>query len=117
MREEFEKAGLARQVWQFFTVVPDFRSTSVRAGRRAFDWPVIIRAVNTVDAMTASVPELPWPVLQTITGRILAEVPGVCRVLYDLTPKPVGTIEGICNIYSVMDIDIFSEIRIMCNRQ
>ncbi len=93
LREEFEKAGLARQVWQFFTVVPDFRSTSVRAGRRAFDWPVIIRAVNTVDAMTASVPELPWPVLQTITGRILAEVPGVCRVLYDLTPKPVGTIE------------------------
>ena len=93
LREEFEKAGLARQIWQFFTVVPDFRSTGVRAGRRAFDWPVIIRAVNTVDAMTASVPELPWPVLQTITGRILAEVPGVCRVLYDLTPKPVGTIE------------------------
>ncbi len=91
LREEFGKAGL--KVWQFFTVVPDFRSTGVRDGKRAFDWPVIIRAVNTVDAMTATVPEIPWAVLQTITGRILAEVPGVCRVLYDLTPKPVGTIE------------------------
>ena len=93
LREEFGKAGLADQVWQFFAVVPDFRSTGVRDGKRAFDWPVIIRAVNTVDAMTATVPEIPWAVLQTITGRILAEVPGVCRVLYDLTPKPVGTIE------------------------
>lgn len=93
LREEFGKAGLAKKVWQFFTVVPDFRSTGVRDGKRAFDWPVIIRAVNTVDAMTATVPEIPWAVLQTITGRILAEVPGVCRVLYDLTPKPVGTIE------------------------
>ena len=93
LREEFAKAGLADKVWQFFTVVPDFRSTGVRDGKRAFDWPVIIRAVNTVDAMTATVPEIPWAVLQTITGRILAEVPGVCRVLYDLTPKPAGTIE------------------------
>ena len=93
LREEFAKAGLAEQVWQFFTVVPDFRSTGVRDGKRAFDWPVIIRAVNTVDAMTATVPEIPWPVLQTVTNRVLAEVPGVCRVLYDLTPKPVGTIE------------------------
>ena len=93
LREEFGKAGLAEKVWQFFTVVPDFRSTGVRDGKRAFDWPVIIRAVNTVDAMTATVPEIPWAVLQTITGRILAEVPGVCRGLYDLTPKPVGTIE------------------------
>ncbi len=93
LREEFSKAGLAEKVWQFFTVVPDFRSTGVRDGKRAFDWPVIIRAVNTVDAMTATVPEIPWAVLQTITDRILAEVPGVCRVLYDLTPKPVGTIE------------------------
>nr|WP_295753844.1 glutamine-hydrolyzing GMP synthase [uncultured Oscillibacter sp.] len=93
LREEFGKAGLADQVWQFFAVVPDFRSTGVRDGKRAFDWPVIIRAVNTVDAMTATVPEISWTVLQTITGRILAEVPGVCRVLYDLTPKPVGTIE------------------------
>lgn len=93
LREEFAKAGLAEKVWQFFTVVPDFRSTGVRDGKRAFDWPVIIRAVNTVDAMTATVPEIPWAVLQTITDRVLAEVPGVCRVLYDLTPKPVGTIE------------------------
>ena len=93
LREEFGKAGLVKQVWQFFTVVPDMRSTGVRSGKRAFDWPVIIRAVNTVDAMTATVPELPWPVLKTITDRILAEVPGVCRVLYDLTPKPIGTIE------------------------
>lgn len=93
LREEFGKAGLAEQVWQFFTVVPDFRSTGVRNGRRAFDWPVIVRAVNTVDAMTAVVPEINWAVLKKITDRILAEVPGVCRVLYDLTPKPVGTIE------------------------
>ena len=93
LREEFDKAGLTQQVWQFFTVVPDFRSTGVRDGKRAFDWPVIIRAVNTVDAMSAAVPELAWPVLKTITSRILNEVPGVCRVLYDLTPKPVGTIE------------------------
>ena len=93
LREEFDKAGLTQQVWQFFTVVPDFRSTGVRDGKRAFDWPVIIRAVNTVDAMSATVPELAWPVLKTITSRILNEVPGVCRVLYDLTPKPVGTIE------------------------
>ncbi len=93
LREEFAKAGLADQVWQFFTVVPDFRSTGVRDGKRAFDWPVIIRAVNTVDAMTATVPQLPWAVLETVTSRVLAEVPGVCRVLYDLTPKPIGTIE------------------------
>ncbi len=93
LREEFAAAGLAQQIWQFFTVVPDFRSTGVRDGKRAFDWPVIIRAVNTVDAMTAAVPELPWAVLEKITGRILKEVPSVCRVLYDLTPKPVGTIE------------------------
>ena len=94
LREEFAKAGLADQVWQFFTVVPDFRSTGVRDGKRAFDWPVIIRAVNTVDAMTATVPQLPWAVLETVTSRVLAEVPGVCRVLYDLTPKPIGPIEG-----------------------
>ncbi len=93
LREEFENAGLTRQVWQFFTVVPDFRSTGVRNGKRLDDWPVIIRAVNTVDAMTATVPELDWAVLKRITDRILAEVPGVCRVLYDLSPKPVATIE------------------------
>ncbi len=93
LREEFDKAGLTDKVWQFFTVVPDFRSTGVRDGKRAYDWPVIIRAVNTVDAMSATVPEIDWAVLKRITDRILAEVPGVCRVLYDMTPKPVGTIE------------------------
>lgn len=93
LREEFDKAGLADKVWQFFTVVPDFRSTGVRNGKRLFDWPVIIRAVNTVDAMSATVPEIEWSVLKKITDRILAEVPGVCRVLYDITPKPCGTIE------------------------
>lgn len=93
LREEFDKAGLTEQVWQFFTVVPDFRSTGVRDGKRVFDWPVIIRAVNTVDAMTATVPEIDWNVLKVITDRILAEVPGICRVLYDLSPKGPATIE------------------------
>lgn len=93
LREEFDKAGLTNKVWQFFTVVPDFRSTGVRDGKRAWDWPVIIRAVNTVDAMTATVPEIDWAVLKKITDRILAEVPGVCRVLYDLSPKGPATIE------------------------
>lgn len=93
LREEFEKAGLADKVWQYFTVVPDFRSTGVRDEKRVFDWPVIIRAVNTVDAMSAVVPRLDWEVLEKITNRILAEVPGVCRVLYDLSPKAPATIE------------------------
>lgn len=93
LREEFDKAGLAGQVWQYFTVVPDYRSTGVRDGKRVFDWPVIIRAVNTVDAMTATVPEIDWAVLKKITDRILAEVPGVCRVLYDMSPKGPATIE------------------------
>ena len=93
LREEIDKAGLTREIWQFFTVVPDMRATGVREGKRAYDWPVIIRCVNTVDAMTATVPQLPWPLLEKITSRILSEVPTVCRVLYDLTPKPVGTIE------------------------
>ncbi len=93
LREEFDNAGLTNQVWQFFTVVPDFRSTGVRDGKRAFDWPVIIRAVNTVDAMTATVPEIDWAVLKKITDRILSEVDGVCRVLYDLSPKAPATIE------------------------
>ena len=93
LREEFDRAGLTSQVWQFFTIVPDMRSTGVRDGARVFDWPVIIRAVNTVDAMTATVPELPWALLKRVTDRVLSEVPGVCRVLYDLSPKPVGTIE------------------------
>ena len=93
LREEFDKADLTSKVWQFFTVVPDFRSTGVRNGKRAFDWPVIIRAVNTVDAMTATVPEIEFAVLRKIADRILAEVPGVCRVLYDLSPKGPATIE------------------------
>ena len=93
LREEFDNAGLSDKVWQFFTVVPDFRSTGVRDGKRVFDWPVIIRAVNTVDAMTATVPEIDWAVLKKITDRILAEVPGVCRVLYDMSPKGPATIE------------------------
>ena len=93
LREEFDRAGLTQSIWQFFTVVPDFRSTGVKDGVRRFDWPVIIRAVNTVDAMSATVPEIDWAVLKHITARILEEVPGVCRVLYDLSPKPVATIE------------------------
>jgi len=93
LREEFDKAGLTEKVWQFFTVVPDFRSTGVVNGKRVFDWPVIIRAVNTVDAMTATVPEIDWAILKRITDRILSEVKGVCRVLYDLSPKAPATIE------------------------
>ena len=93
LREEFELAGLRGKVWQYFTIVPDFRSTGVRDNARCFDWPVIIRAVNTVDAMTATIEQVEWPVLLKITDRILKEVKGVNRVLYDMTPKPVGTIE------------------------
>ena len=93
LREEFSKNGLEGKVWQYFTVVPDFMSTGVKDGKRSFDWPVIIRAVNTVDAMTATVEDVPFALLQHITARITAEVPGVNRVLYDLTPKPTGTIE------------------------
>ena len=93
LREEFAVAGLDKTVWQYFTVVPDFRSTGVRNGKRVFDWPVIIRAVNTVDAMSATVPDIEWTVLKKIASRILAEVDGVCRVLYDLSPKAPATIE------------------------
>ena len=93
LHEELAAAGLDRKIWQFFTVVPDFRSTGVKDGKRSFDWPVVLRAVNTIDAMTAEVPELPWSVLQRLTARITSEVPGVNRVLYDLTPKPSSTIE------------------------
>lgn len=93
LREEFDKAGLTQKIWQFFTVVPDLRSTGVRNGKRVWDWPVVIRAINTVDAMSATVPEIDWAVLKKITDRILAEVPGVCRVLYDLSPKAPATIE------------------------
>ena len=93
LREEFDKEGLTSKVWQFFTVIPDFRSTGVKNGKRAYDWPVIIRAVNTVDAMICTVPEIDYAVLKRITDRILSEVDGVCRVLYDLSPKPNATIE------------------------
>lgn len=93
LRDEFAKCGLAQKVWQYFTLIPDFRSTGVKNNARAFEWPVIIRAVNTVDAMTATVEEIPWEILKKITARILAEVPGVNRVCMDLTPKPCGTIE------------------------
>lgn len=93
LREEFASAGLAGKVWQYFTVVPDFKSVGVRENARSYEWPVILRAVNTVDAMTATVEQVAWPVLARITERITHEVPGINRVLYDLTPKPVGTIE------------------------
>ena len=93
LREEFAKNGLAGKVWQYFTIVPDFKSTGVRDGLRSYDWPVVIRAVNTRDAMTATVENVPFELLQHITARITSEVPGVNRVLFDLTPKPSGTIE------------------------
>ena len=93
LREEFAKHGLAGKVWQYFTAIPDFRSVGVRDNARCYDWPVIIRAVNTVDAMTASIEEIDYAILHKITNRILNEVKGVNRVLYDLSPKPVATIE------------------------
>ena len=93
LREEFAAAGLEGKVWQYFVSVPDFRVTGVKDDKRLYEWPAFIRAVNTVDAMTAEVPELDWALLKTIGGRIASEVDGICRVLYDLTPKPCGTIE------------------------
>lgn len=93
LREEFAKAGLDKKVWQYFTVVPDFKSVGVKNNERSYDYPVIIRAVNTVDAMTTTIEQLDWPVLIKITDRILAEVPQVNRVCYDLSPKPCATIE------------------------
>ena len=93
LREEFANAGLEGKVWQYFTVVPDYRATGIRDGKRAYDWPVVIRAVNSVDATAATAPELDWALLRKITDRILAEVPGVCRVLYEISPKPISTIE------------------------
>jgi GMP synthase (glutamine-hydrolysing) len=93
LREEFAKNGLEGKVWQYFTIVPDYKSTGVKDNKRSWDWPVIIRAVNTRDAMTATIEEIPYPLLHHITQRIITEVPGVNRVLYDLTPKPTGTIE------------------------
>ena len=93
LREEFAKNGLEGKVWQYFTIVPDFKSVGVKEGKRSFEWPVIIRAVNTRDAMTATVEDVPFALLQHITARITSEVKGVNRVVYDLTPKPTGTIE------------------------
>ena len=93
LREEFVLAGLDKTVWQYFTVVPDFKSVGVKDNARSYDWPVIIRAVNTIDAMTATIEQIAWPVLLKITDRILKEVPGINRVCYDLSPKPCATIE------------------------
>ena len=93
LREEFDKCGLAKKVWQYFIAVPDFKSVGVRDGKRYEGWPAIIRAVNTTDAMSATIEEIPYAVLHRITNRITAEVEGINRVLLDLTPKPVGTIE------------------------
>ena len=93
LREEFHNAGLDKKVWQYFTVVPDFKSVGVRDNARCFEYPVILRAVNTVDAMTATIEQIDWPVLLKITDRILKEVKNVNRVCYDLSPKPTATIE------------------------
>jgi len=93
LREEFEKNGLAGKVWQYFIAVPDTKSVGVKNGKRYEGWPAIIRAVNTTDAMTATIEEIPYPLLHHITNRITHEVDGINRVLLDLTPKPIGTIE------------------------
>ncbi len=93
LREEFDKNGLAGKVWQYFISVPDFKSVGVKDGLRYEGWPAIIRAVNTTDAMTATIEEIPYELLHKITDRITHEVPGINRVVYDLTPKPIGTIE------------------------
>ncbi len=93
LREEFRKNGLEGKVWQYFTIVPDFKSTGITDGLRTYDWPVVIRAVNTVDAVTAEVAELDFNLLAHIVDRITHEVKGVNRVLWDITPKPTGTIE------------------------
>lgn len=93
LREEFDKNGLNTKVWQYFIAVPDVKSVGVRDGKRYEGWPAIIRAVNTTDAMSATIEEIPYPLLHHITDRITKEVEGINRVLYDLTPKPIGTIE------------------------
>lgn len=93
LREEFEKNGLAGKVWQYFTVVPDFKSTGVKNGKRTFDWPCIIRAINTTDVMEVTVEHLPDQLIDHLVQRIIAEVPGINRVLYDFTPKPPATVE------------------------
>ena len=93
LREEFDNCGLAEKTWQYFIAIPDIKSVGVKDESRYEGWPAIIRAVNTTDAMTATIEEIPYPVLRKITARITAEVEGINRVLYDLTPKPTGTIE------------------------
>lgn len=96
VREEIEAAvaaGTTDLPWQFFAVVPDYRATGVRDGKRAYEWPCIIRVINSVDVMTATVPELDWALLHKMCDRILAEVPGICRVAYELSPKPIATVE------------------------
>ncbi|MBQ3384636.1 MAG: glutamine-hydrolyzing GMP synthase [Erysipelotrichaceae bacterium] len=93
LREEFHNAGLDRKVWQYFTIIPDLKSVGIRDNVRCEQWPVILRAVNTRDAMSATIEEIPYEVLKKVTDRILSEVSGVNRVLYDITPKPTGTIE------------------------
>ena len=93
LREEFAKAGLDKKVWQYFTIVPDFKSVGVKNNERCYEYPVIIRAVNTIDAMTASIEQIDWAILQKITDRILNEVKNVNRVCYDMSPKPCATIE------------------------
>lgn len=93
LREEFAANGLEGKVWQYFTIVPDFKSTGITDGKRTYDWPVVIRAVNTVDAVTADVAELDFKMMQHIVARITHEVKGVNRVLWDITPKPSATIE------------------------
>lgn len=93
LREEIANAGLDKKIWQYFVSVPDFKGTGVKQGKRAYEWPAIIRCVNTTDAMEVSVPQIDWDVLEKITRRIIDEVPGICRVCYDLTPKPPATIE------------------------
>ena len=93
LREEFARAGLQGKVWQYFTLIPDTKSVGVKDSARSYEWPVVIRAVNTVDAMTATIEHIDWPILDKITNRIITEVKGVNRVCYDLTPKPTGTIE------------------------
>ncbi|MBQ7255325.1 MAG: glutamine-hydrolyzing GMP synthase [Oscillospiraceae bacterium] len=93
LREEFAKNGLEGKVWQYFTIVPDFKTTGITDGKRTYEWPVVLRAVNTRDAMSATVENVPFELLQHITQRITAEVKGVNRVLFDLTPKPSATIE------------------------
>ncbi|MBE6136335.1 MAG: glutamine-hydrolyzing GMP synthase [Erysipelotrichaceae bacterium] len=93
LREEFAKEGLEGKVWQYFTIVPDFKSTGIKDGKRTYDWPVVIRAVNSIDATSASIEPLDYKFLARVTDRILKEVKGVNRVLYDISPKPVATIE------------------------